>query len=87
MPRATTSTHSELPTTIAGLWGLCALTPFRSRLAYEEAAGLCNKLAIRRLNAVQREYFRELTELVEAYEDDKDEAAKTTQQLKKLVGR
>lgn len=85
MPRTATSATFELPATIAGLWGLCALVPLRTRAAYEEAAALCGKLAVRRLNAVQREYFRELTELVESYEADKGETLKTLQRLKKLA--
>lgn len=87
MPRAAASTTFDLPATIAGLWGLCALAPFRTRAAYEEAAELCGKLAVRRLNMVQREYFRELTELVEAYEDGHGEAGKAAMQLKKLAAR
>jgi hypothetical protein len=85
MPRAPTSTTFELPGTISGLWSLCALSPFRNRAAYEEAAALCGKFAVRRLSAVQREYFRELTELIEAYEDGKGEASKTIQRLKRLA--
>lgn len=87
MPRTAATAPIELPSTISGLWALCALTPFRSRAAYEEAADLCAKFAVRRLNAVQREYFRELTELVEGYEDEKGEAAEAIRQLKKLAAK
>lgn len=87
MPRIAASTTFELPATIAGLWGLCALVLFRTRAAYEEAAELCGKLAVRRLNTVQREYFRELTELVEAYEDRHAETGKAAMQLNKLAAR
>jgi hypothetical protein len=76
MPRTAQRTTFELPTSIAGLWGLCALTPFRSRAAYEEAATLCGKFAVRRLNTVQREYFHELQALVDEWEDRHGEAAK-----------
>lgn len=61
--------------------------PFRSRAAYEEAASLCNRFAVRRLNAVQREYFRELLELVEDYETEHGEEAKTLRELKRLATR
>lgn len=77
---------SDLPATIAGLWGLCPLTPLRTRPAYEEAAALCAKLAVRPLNAVQEEYHRELLELVESYEDRHGEAAKAHARLKALAG-
>lgn len=87
MPSATTSDAFELPATIAGLWSLCPLVPFPSRGAYEEAAALCGRLAVRRLNSVQREYFRELTELVEAYEDVHGEQEATHAKLKKLAGK
>ncbi len=85
MPRASTSPSFELPGTISGLWSLCALSPFRTRAAYEEAAALCGKFAVRRLNAVQREYFRELTELVEAYDAEKGETTKALLRLKKIA--
>ena len=85
MPRTAARTKFELPSTIAGLWGLCALAPFRSRAAYEEAADLCGKCAVRRLTTVQREYFRELSTLVEAYEDQHGEAAKALTELRRLA--
>ena len=85
MSRASTSKTLELPGTISGLWSLCALSPFRTRAAYEEAAALCGKFAVRRLNAVQREYFRELIELVEAFEGDKAESSRTVERLKNLA--
>ena len=75
----------ELPSTIAGLWGLCALTPLRSRAHYKAAAALCSRLAVRRLNAAQREYHRELLALVEAYEDRNDEAGKTLARLRVIA--
>lgn len=86
MPRAAADKAFELPVTIAGLWNLCALAPFRTRSAYKEAATLCGKLAVRRLTAVQREYFRELTELVEAYEDEHGEASTALARLSRLAG-
>lgn len=74
MPRtATVPPATEIPRTISGLWELCALTPLRSRTAYEEAAGICARMSVRRLTAVQREYFQELLELVEAWEDKHSE--------------
>lgn len=87
MPRvAISSPIQKLPDTISGLWALCALTPFRSRRVYEEAASLCNRFASRRLTTIQREYFRELLELVEAYEDAHGEEARTLSELKRLAG-
>ena len=85
MPRTATRTKIELPSTIQGLWGLCALAPFRTRTAYGEAADLCGKLAVRRLTTVQREYFRELLAFVEDYENKGGEAAKTLAQLRRLA--
>ena len=76
----------EIPGTIAGLWALCALAPFRSREAYEEAAAVCGKLAVRRLNAFQREYQRELVALLEAYEDAHAETAQALADLRTLDG-
>lgn len=80
-----TDTTSELPGTIAGLWALCALTPLRTRAHYEEAAALCSRLAVRRLNPAQREYQRELLAIVEAYEKTHNEEAKTLSALRKLA--
>ncbi|MBL9142305.1 MAG: hypothetical protein JNM99_01375 [Verrucomicrobiaceae bacterium] len=85
MPRTATRTKFELPATIAGLWGLCALAPFRTRASYEEAADLCSKFAVRRLTTVQREYFRELRALVESYEDEHGEDEKALAQLRRLA--
>ncbi len=86
MPRTSTASQiRKLPDSISGLWALCALTPFSSRAVYEEAASLCSRFAIRRLNSVQREYFRELLELVEDYETEHGEEAKTLRELKRLV--
>lgn len=88
MPRTSPASQiRKLPDSISGLWALCALTPFRSRAVYEEAASLCNRFAVRRLNAVQREYFRELLELVEDYEAQHDEEARTLRELKRLATR
>ncbi|MDH4451746.1 MAG: hypothetical protein QE570_01020 [Verrucomicrobiota bacterium] len=88
MPRASTASQiRKLPDTISGLWALSALTPFRSRAAYEEAASLCNRFAVRRLNVVQREYFHELLELVGDYEAEHGEEAKTLRELKRLATR
>ena len=78
-------TTSELPGTIAGLWALCALTPLRTRAHYEDAAALCGRLAVRRLNAAQREYQRELLALVEAYEQTHHEEDKALAALRKLA--
>lgn len=77
----------KLPDSISGLWALCTLTPFCSRAGYEEAASLCNRFAVRRLNTVQREYFRELLELVEDYEAEHGEGARTLRELKRLATR
>ena len=77
---------TALPVTIAGLWGLCALVPFGDRAAYDEAAALCSKLAVRRLTTVQREYFRELLALVEDYEDEHGEEKQALAQLRRLAG-
>jgi hypothetical protein len=84
MIRTTATARSaafEIPRTISGLWALCALVPPGSRRAYEEAADLCTRLSVRRLTAVQREYFHELLELVEAWEDEHDETGKTLRSL------
>ena len=85
MPRAAISTKFELPSTIAGLWGVCALAPFRTRSAYLEAADLCGKFAVRRLTTVQREYFRELSALVEDFENRHNEGVKALAQLRRLA--
>lgn len=85
MPGIAAQTKFELPSTIAGLWAVCALVPFRTRPAYQRAADLCGKLAVRRLTTVQREYFRELQALVEAYEDQNGEAANALAQLTRLA--
>lgn len=86
MPRTATSKAAfEMPATIAGLWRLCALAPFRNRSAYEDAAALCSKFAVRRLTAVQREYFRELQALVESYEDEHSEKSKALAQLRRVA--
>ena len=66
---------------------LTALVPFRSRAAYEEAAAICGRLSVRKLTAVQREYFQELLELVEAWEDDHGEADRTLRDLRLAAAR
>lgn len=86
MPRTTTwKAAFEMPATIAGLWGLCALAPFLNRSAYDDAAALCSKFAVRRLTAVQRAYFGELQALVESYEDEHGEDSKALRGLRALV--
>lgn len=89
MPRqATTRTEiPALPATIAALWGECALSQLRTRRAYEEATALCTRLAVRRLNPAQREYFHELTALVEAYENSHGEHTKAAASLVALAKR
>jgi hypothetical protein len=76
---------TPLPTTISGLWALHPLTPLKSAKAYDAAADLSARLAVRRLNAVQKEYFRELTELVEAYEESHNVLESTERQLRALA--
>jgi hypothetical protein len=83
--RTATTAAIELPSNIAGLWSLCALTPLRTRTQYNAAVEVCSRLAVRRLNAAQREYQRELLGLVEAYEDKHDEANKTLNRLRRLA--
>lgn len=85
MSTRTTVAPVELPGTIAGLWSLCALTPLRTRARYEEAADLCARLAVRRLNPAQREYQRELLALVDAYEQTHNEEGKALAALRKLA--
>jgi len=72
----------EIPDTIVGLWSLCALTPFRSRTAYENAAELCGRFAVRRLSSAQRNYFRELLVLIERYENEHLVADKSARVLR-----
>ena len=74
----------SVPATISGLWALHSLTPIKSAKDYTVASTLSTRLAVRRLNAVQKEYFRELTELVEAYEDDHGLLDKTEHELQGL---
>lgn len=85
MPRTATKSTAPLPDTIAGLWSLCALVPLKSRTAYSEAADVCARLSVRRLNAAQREYFRELLALVEEYEERHQESARTLSALRKAA--
>lgn len=87
---STTTTHKSsslqtIPCTISGLWALQPLTPLKTLKNYEHASTLCTQLAVRPLNAVQKEYFRELTGLVEAYEEDHELLQKTERELVKLV--
>lgn len=87
MPRATAAVRDDYPGTIAGLWSLCALAPLRTRAAYNEAAALCGRLAVRRLNAAQSEYFRDLLSIVEAYEDARGEEALMLAKLRRLTAK
>ena len=77
----------SVPVTISGLWALHSLTPIKSAKDYTMACALCTRLAVRRLNAVQKEYFRELTELVEAYEDAHGLLDKTERALQTLAAK
>ena len=70
-----------IPATISGLWALDPLTPIKSARSYDIASTLCTQLAVRRLSSVQKEYFRELTGLVEAYEDEHGEFIRATDPL------
>lgn len=90
MPRtasrtATAPATAPLPDTIAGLRSLCALVPLKSRTACGEAADLCARFSVRRLNAGQREYFRELLALVEDYEDEHQESVRAGAGLRKAA--
>ena len=82
MTRTAPTSTAPLPETIAGLWSLCALVPLTSRAAYGEAADVCARLSVRRLNAAQREYFRELLALVDDYEAAHQESARTLATLR-----
>ena len=77
----------SVPSTISSLWALHPLTPIKSARDYDVASTLCTRLAVRRLNAVQKEYFRELTELVEAYEDAHGLLEKTERELRALAAK
>ena len=79
----TSSLH--VPATISGLWALHPLTPIKSARAYEAASTLCTRLATRDLDAVQDEYFRELTGLVEDYEHAHGLLEKTERCLRTLA--
>jgi hypothetical protein len=91
MPRTATRTaaaaRDALPETIAGLWGLLALVPLTTRTAYREAADLCARLSVRRLNPAQQKYFHELLPLVEEYEDARGESARTLTALRRAAAR
>jgi hypothetical protein len=56
-----------------------------TRQAYEEAIAVCCKLALSRLNAIQREYQREILAIVEAYEDTNGETERALADLKELA--
>ena len=87
MTRKTQTDSFELPATISGLWALHPLTPVADASSYDAASDVCARLAVRRLNAVQKEYFRELTALVEDYEDQHGLLEKTEQALRKLAAK
>lgn len=67
--------------------GLHPLTRIADAAGYENASDVCCRLAARRLNAVQKEYFRELTVLVEGYEDKHGLLEKTERALRKLAAK
>ncbi len=81
----TSSLH--VPATISSLWALHPLIPIKSARVYEAASMLCTRLATRVLDAVQEEYFRELTELVEDYEDAHGLHEKTERGLRALAAK
>ena len=81
----TSSLH--VPATISGLWALHPLIPIKSDRAYEAASTLCIRLATRDLDAGQGEYFRELTELVQDYEDAQGLLEKTERGLPALAAK
>ncbi len=81
----TSSLH--VPATISGLWALHPLIPIKRASAYEAASTLCTRLATRVLDAVQEEYFRELTALVEDYEDAHGLLEKTEHGLRALAAK
>ncbi len=85
MSRKTHMDSFELPATISGLWALHALTPIEDAQSYDAASDVCARLAVRRLNAVQKEYSRELTALVEEFETQHGLLEKTEQALRKLT--
>ncbi len=63
MPRTATKSTAPLPDTIAGLCSLCTLVPLKSRAAYGEAADVCARLSVRRLNAAHQQSARTLAAL------------------------
>jgi len=87
MKTSRTDQPFEVPATIAGLWALHPLVPITDERSYETASDVCARLAVRRLNAVQKEYFRELTTFVENYEDKHHLLEKTEKALRKLSER
>lgn len=80
-----TAASFTVPATISGLWTLHPLVTIKDEASYDDASEVCTRLAVRRLNAVQKEYFRELTALVEDYEDRHGELEKTERALRKLA--
>lgn len=77
----------NVPATISGLWALHPLTPIKSAKSYDIASTLCTRLAVRRLSAVQKEYFRELSELAETYEDEHGLMEETERGLRTLAAK
>lgn len=63
------------------------LAPIADAPSYENASDVCCRLAARRLNTIQKEYFRELTALVEEYEDKHGLLEKTERALRKLAAK
>ena len=87
MKASRTTQPFQVPVTISGLWALHPLVSIGDERNYQAASTLCSRLAVRRLNAMQKEYFRELTTLVEEYEDQRGELEKTEKALRKLAGK
>ena len=83
--KTSTAQPFQLPATISGLWALCPLVPIADATAYDDASEVCARLSVCRLNAVQKEYFKELTALVEAHEDKHGLLEQTEHALRKLA--
>jgi hypothetical protein len=77
----------QVRSTISGLWALHPLIPIKNARAYEAVRTLCTRLATRDLDAVQEEYFRELKELVEDYEDAHSLLEKNERVLRALAAK
>lgn len=73
------------PGTLARLWEWFPLSPIKTRAEYERAATVAARMAVNRMNAVQRSYHGELMSLVEAFEDERGEADKTLARLKAIA--